>query len=191
MALEILTNTSIGIYRDFLSIEERSYLISMANQKSSEDISFHNELDPNYSFWDKKNIEFSTITGLDRALVSDIQARAESIFMANYLEDLKSGHRFVQMNNIHRFLEGDGMSEHSDRGPVEHGNGDISHGFVIYLNDDYSGGEIYYPNLDIDIKASSGSLVIHPSDVLHTHGVRKVLSGVRYTMTMFAKDPVS
>jgi predicted 2-oxoglutarate/Fe(II)-dependent dioxygenase YbiX len=60
---------------------------------------------------------------------------------------------------------------------------------VLYLNDEYSGGEIYYPNLDIEIKAPAGSLVIHPSDILHTHGVRKVLGGSRFTMTMFAKDP--
>jgi hypothetical protein len=189
MPLEILANTSIGIYKNFLSIEERRYLVDMAKQQADVELNFYNELDPNYSFWDKKNIEFGTIPGLDMSLIFEIQKRVESVFLAEYLQDPRSQHRFVQMNNIHRFLEGDGMSEHSDRGPSTHGNGDISHGFVLYLNDEYSGGEIYYPNLNIEIKSLAGSLVVHPSDVLHTHGVRKVSRGSRYTMTMFAKDP--
>lgn len=189
MRLEILPRTSIGICTDFLSKEEREYLVNIAQRYSDKNIDFYNELDPKYSFWDRKNIEFSAIDDLDFDLIRDIQGRVEGVFASEYVGNQIVEHRFVQMNNIHRFLEGDEMLEHSDRGPVEHGNSDISHGFVLYLNDDYTGGEIYYPNLDIEIKAPAGALVIHPSDVLHAHGVRKVLAGSRFTMTMFAKDP--
>lgn len=189
MPLEMLPHTLIGIYTDFLPKDQCKYLVNIAQRYADKDINFHNELDPKYSFWDRKNIEFSAIDDLNVDLIRDIQGRIEGIFKSEYLSTVDIEHGFVQMNNIHRFLEGDGMSEHSDRGPVEHGNSDISHGFVLYLNDEYAGGEIYYPNLDVEIKAPAGSLVIHPSDVLHTHGVRKVLSGSRFTMTMFAKDP--
>lgn len=51
--------------------------------------------------------------------------------------------------------------------------------FVFYPNDDYEGGELSYPEYDIDIKPEAGSLFIHDSRVVH--GVKKVISGIRYS----------
>lgn len=189
MPLQIIEGTSIGVYEKFLSKEECQYLVRMAEVKANEDISFYNELDPQYIFWDKKNIEFSSIPHFDLDMVRLIQDRVKLVFTQEYLKDPTATNGYVQMNNIHRFMPGDAMMEHSDRGPKEHGNSDISHGFVLYLNDDYEGGEIHYPQLGVELKLSAGSLVVHPSDVAHTHGVNSVLSGKRYTLTMFAKDP--
>jgi ethanolamine utilization cobalamin adenosyltransferase len=105
MRLEIPPHTSIGICTDFLSKEEREYLVNIAQRYSDKNIDFYNELDPKYSFWDRKNIEFSTIDDLDLDLIRDIQGRVENVFRSEYMDDQVDGHRFVQMNNIHRFLE--------------------------------------------------------------------------------------
>lgn len=54
------------------------------------------------------------------------------------------------------------------------------YGVVIYFNN-FEGGEIYYPTQDLVYKQSAGDLVIHGSDNLCQHGVKEVLSGVRYS----------
>ena len=52
---------------------------------------------------------------------------------------------------------------------------------LIYLNDDYLGGEIYFPDYDISIKPEAGDLVSFPDTPDFVHGVRTILSGTRYT----------
>ena len=56
------------------------------------------------------------------------------------------------------------------------GHSDVS--CLCYLNDDYEGGEIYFPDNDIQIKPSKGSLLIFDSII--KHGVNKVKSGTRW-----------
>lgn len=50
--------------------------------------------------------------------------------------------------------------------------------FLFYLNDDFEGGEISYPEYKVDYKPSAGDLIIHTTDVIH--GVKKIKSGMRY-----------
>ena len=50
--------------------------------------------------------------------------------------------------------------------------------FLFYLNDDFEGGEISYPEYNVDYKPSAGDLVIHNTEVIH--GVKKIISGMRY-----------
>ena len=52
---------------------------------------------------------------------------------------------------------------------------------VYFLNDDFSGGELVFPHLDLVIKAEAGTLVCFPSDHNYIHGVDTVISGHRYT----------
>jgi hypothetical protein len=51
-------------------------------------------------------------------------------------------------------------------------------GSVVYPNDDYEGGEIYYPDYEFWYKPKPGSLVLHEGNT--RHGVKKVASGNRY-----------
>lgn len=52
---------------------------------------------------------------------------------------------------------------------------------VYFLNDDFAGGELFFPQLDLVIKPAAGTLVCFPSDHNYVHGVRPVTSGHRYT----------
>jgi len=56
---------------------------------------------------------------------------------------------------------------------------------LFYYNDDYTGGELYYPQYDLEIKPSPGLAVAHPGDVNYLHGVKAVLSGERFTTPSF------
>ena len=51
---------------------------------------------------------------------------------------------------------------------------------ICYLNEDYVGGEIFFPHINKKIKPSAGDLVMFPGKF--RHGVTGVESGNRYTM---------
>jgi hypothetical protein len=80
---------------------------------------------------------------------------------------------------------GAGMPVHHDDDPYKT-ELTTRYGFVLYLNDDYTGGEIYYPKLNIEYKPKVGDLVIHPGSEEYSHGVRDIVSGERYNITLFA-----
>ena len=57
---------------------------------------------------------------------------------------------------------------------------------VLYLNNDYDGGEIYFPNQGIEIRPQAGDMVIFPSGGHeYFHGVNPITSGKRYTIAMW------
>jgi hypothetical protein len=56
---------------------------------------------------------------------------------------------------------------------------------IIYLNDDYQGGELNFPESELNINPPAGSLIVWPGYL--THGVSPVVSGTRYTMPIFLK----
>lgn len=41
---------------------------------------------------------------------------------------------------------------------------DLEHSYVVYLNDNYKGGELYFPELEITFKPEAGSVVMFKSD---------------------------
>lgn len=60
---------------------------------------------------------------------------------------------------------------------------------VIYLNDNYDGGEISFPNQDFIYKPSAGDAVIFPGGgTEYVHEVFKVKEGNRYTIAMWHTD---
>jgi len=59
---------------------------------------------------------------------------------------------------------------------------------VVYINDDYEGGEIYFPRINETIKPTCGLLVAFSSGARHMHGVRGVRKGIRYTLPIWFTD---
>lgn len=56
---------------------------------------------------------------------------------------------------------------------------------VIYLNDDYEGGQLYFPMQGYEFTPKSGAAYFFPGDRFYVHGVRPVISGTRYTSPLF------
>lgn len=52
---------------------------------------------------------------------------------------------------------------------------------LLYLTDQYEGGEIVFPEIDVAIRPKAGSLVVFDADL--QHGVNAVTSGVRKTLS--------
>lgn len=60
---------------------------------------------------------------------------------------------------------------------------------LVYLNDDYEGGELYFPQHDnYAIKPEPGTLVCFKGDDENLHGVKEITEGTRYTLSMFWED---
>lgn len=53
---------------------------------------------------------------------------------------------------------------------------------VLFLNNDFEGGNFVFPDLRVTIRPEPGLLVAFPSSQFYTHKVEPVISGTRYTM---------
>ena len=53
---------------------------------------------------------------------------------------------------------------------------------VAYLNDNYVGGEIYFPQVDVEIKPEAGSIIFFPSNFVFSHTVKPITDGFRYAV---------
>lgn len=73
---------------------------------------------------------------------------------------------------------GPGMGPHCDS---YDGDSDLAFSMICYLNNDYDGGEIEFPNHNISIKPEPGSLLIFPGQEPFLHKVNNIRSGERYT----------
>jgi hypothetical protein len=110
----------------------------------------------------------------NQQISSLITKRLESAF--------SNEHRFNSWNTIRRFREGNSLVEHWDAEL----DSNVYYGAIYYINDNFLGGELYYPNINFTHKPKANSLVIHSSSQKYKHGVKQVKSGTRYFMTEFA-----
>lgn len=53
---------------------------------------------------------------------------------------------------------------------------------VAYPNDNYEGGELYFPKINLTIKPKAGDLYIFPSTYLFSHKAMPVKSGIKYSI---------
>lgn len=56
---------------------------------------------------------------------------------------------------------------------------------VAYYNENFSGGELFFPQYDLEISPTKGKVVAYPGDNEHLHGVKEVSEGTRYTTPFF------
>ena len=58
---------------------------------------------------------------------------------------------------------------------------------VIYLNDDYDGGELYFPDQNLEIKPKAGDFITWPGNRWYQHGVKEVKDSVRFTLSIWVR----
>lgn len=95
-------------------------------------------------------------------------------------------------STIVRWLPGQRQNPHADKElhegpdagmPNDFPNYDLSS--LFYLNDDYEGGELYFPLQDVKFKPKKGAAYFFPGDKNYIHGVTEIKSGIRYTCPFF------
>lgn len=85
---------------------------------------------------------------------------------------------------IQRMYEGSELKAHHD----QYSDKFIEYAAVLYLNDDYRGGELFFSNFEGTVRPEPGSLMVFPGTALYEHGVHFVEEGpVRYVLPTFVK----
>lgn len=129
-------------------------------------------LEVTWNFVDK-NTEY-----LDEVLREKFRVRAQEIF------DKVGG---VQLNGflvVHRQYEGADLKAHYD----QYSDKLIEYAAILYINNDYTSGELFFSKLDLQIRPEPGTLMIFPGTEEYEHGVHPVGPGpVRYNLPTFVK----
>lgn len=72
---------------------------------------------------------------------------------------------------------------HADHGPTYVTTVSI----VVYLNEDYEGGEIWFPRLDnLKIKPKTGDIIVFPSTYIYEHASENMVSGTKYSVVIMS-----
>ncbi len=90
---------------------------------------------------------------------------------------------FSDTSQLERWEVGDAMTPHAGNIQPDGSPGFAPHraySSVLFLNDDYAGGETYFPGLGARIRPEAGTLLVFDAGPGHVHGVSPVTRGVRY-----------
>lgn len=142
-----------------------------------------------------------TIQRLIDTAVNGVMQEIISFYNIDNNNNNPNRHKNLFPANIHlvRWTKGHSLGLHADNSWL---NGTPNfvpfndYSCIIYLNDDYTGGEFYFNKSHINsnddsiiIKPKTGQLVAFTAGLNHVHGVKKVLNGTRYTLACwFTKD---
>lgn len=181
---EIYNN--IFIIKEFISIEEQNYLISLIEQSTEEDwnstyintiknkqydneIDLINAVESRNKFWDDKIFHIP-----NESFWKDLTERVNSFFKYEY--------EINPMYAIQRQMPGTFLKVHFDQGT----NPELQKAVIIYLNDNYNGGELFFPEHNFEVKPEARSMIIFPGTEDYLHGVKEVLDGpTRYVLPSF------
>jgi len=86
---------------------------------------------------------------------------------------------------INKYLPGVYMGPHVDYEGEGRTTLIPSVSMVFYLNDNYEGGSVDFPEQGISIKPEAGSLIIFPSSKPYYHDPKPVTSGTKYMIPLF------
>lgn len=197
-----MTNSTWAFYQDYFNkigkskeniVHVKNFLNELDKQKIVDFLNTHRE-DPEFSggkIIDKKKAY------LENKEVSDLMKKYEKmlypIVQKYFCEKYNIKVKEHPWNELHFVKWRPEMSSqlHSD---CQYPNGDplmksnyykLNITALIYPNDDYVGGEIGWPDYDLEIKPESGDMVMFPANNDYLHYVKEVVSGIRYTMPMW------
>jgi hypothetical protein len=95
------------------------------------------------------------------------------------LESMFDGKTILPISRISRVPQGKKMDGHTDNLSEPR----CIRGVVLYLNDDFAGGELHYKDVGVTYKPRAGSVIVH--DAGYFHEVLPVTEGTRYMATTF------
>jgi 2-oxoglutarate-Fe(II)-dependent oxygenase superfamily protein len=105
--------------------------------------------------------------------------------------DLRTPALFVESLFVACLVRGESHVPHSDNERRERGRWVPNHTpqrdytALAYLNDDFTGGELVFPDRDVVVVPKPGLLVGFPSNHKFVHAVPKIISGKRYSLPIW------
>lgn len=178
--IDVPNQHNIIIVDDFLSTRQCEWMIEEAIEMDC----WEADNDP---FWDSKSFNPETVQAWSK-YYSNLMIKATQD-VSDIIQDREHIRVYADCTTVNRWHPDsfqpphcDNMSEWPEHAPNHKHR---LYGSIIYLNDNFDGGCTYYPNFNIEIVPRTGSLVIHPGDINHLHGVSTVKDSTRYTMSSF------
>lgn len=90
----------------------------------------------------------------------------------------------VNFYEAFNFVKYDGAGTHfkvhADHGPAYVTTVSV----VAYINDDYEGGELYFPRFDLTLKPKKGDIAVFPSTYIYEHASKDMISGTKYSIVI-------
>lgn len=129
-----------------------------------------------------QNIDWNTIYpgNTIKSMGNEVFIKMEHVYkkIETFFTDIES---IIYSSDLRRLTNAEFMFPHVDGGNPDDPK-KIVFGIAIYLNDDFEGGELIYPDLNLSVTPKAGSMVIHDANLKHQ--VFPVL-GNRYSITSF------
>lgn len=203
-----IINKSDFIYHQNQTIEETR--LGVTTNKIVEIPNFVSpDIVPNMiNFFENCNIDWGDIAfygSSGKGILTDASTMQSFGLSDNFFEDLKNKYqeaielvfeRKVRANTSHaqKWDVGGFASPHSDNSDHD-GNPNAfeinKYVGILYLNDNYEGGELYFCDKNnkmkpyLSFKPNAYSYYIFPGGVENIHGVSEITKGTRYTMVSF------
>jgi hypothetical protein len=158
--------SNIHRIKNFISEKDRESLIALANTTSP----------------DETPGQWSGMIWKSQAtdnIILNYSIKVLNLFKATYLVDCQ----FVGGAYLVGWKESKKMDLHVD----DLGSGENHLSAVIYLNDDYEGGNINFPTYELSIAPEAGELIIFPGNLNYAHEVEEIKSGSRFTIPIWAE----
>ena len=86
---------------------------------------------------------------------------------------------------LNKYKENEVMGQHADWN--EHQDM-LEYSFVVYINEDYEGGELYFKDLDVTITPEAGSIALFPAKLPYSHGSNQLISGRKVFIPHFWRN---
>jgi hypothetical protein len=180
---------------NFITEEELTYLNNFARNNTVWDIteSHYNEdglCIYDASYWEDRVATESSLDSGDPNIVKIIKQLQSRLKVE--VDKFFNVDAFPTSPALVRWLPGQYQQPHADkelhigedRGkPNDFPYYDLSG--LFYLNNDYEGGELYFPDHGIQFKPKAGSAYFFPGDLNYLHGVTEITSGIRYVCPFF------
>ena len=172
----------ILVSENILSLKESTFLIALYDRYS--------ELTSQRDYNCQPLLDYYTLRDVDRESASWVYG--VTLRCKKKIEVyLSTPELFVESLFVACLLPGDSHIAHADNERREHGRWVPNHTpqrdytGIAYLNDDFTGGELAFPDLDVFIAPKPGLLVGFPSNHKFVHAVPKVLFGKRYSLPVW------
>jgi 2OG-Fe(II) oxygenase superfamily len=179
----------VGIAHNFLSPDECRELVRVADSFEGRRFKVLDRANNLVPTLDPTRVAEWVAFGDSQRLLDDVVARA---FEEQIIPRTGQGIDWYEEPQLLRYTTGGFYVYHSDAYDydLEHRawrktvDRDIS--LLIYLNDEYEGGELEFKRLSYTLRPRAGMLVWFPSDIRYEHMAKVVTSGRRYVLVSWA-----
>ena len=189
---QIRLTEDIVLYENFLTLEESQKVIQVLDAQANNEkinwtpISFYESYssilpqdnDPELEEFGLSSTIFSEIKdGIIDAVASVHEIPREKVVQIGYHTQKWEPGAFARMHS-------DNTDEHGNSGAFTRSR----YAAFLYLNDDFEGGLLQFPDQDISIKPKVGMLAAFDGGFNNMHEVTLITKGVRYTIGSFWDD---